>query len=87
MISIRVSPDEYSKLRAACTAEGVASVSELARVAMDAVLKRHAGPGPVTDQLVDLRDRVAILAAEIDRLARSLSQPEPADAGRAASAD
>src|SRR5207253_1319375 len=40
MISIRVSPDEYVKLRDACTAEGVASVSELARVAMDSILKR-----------------------------------------------
>ena len=77
MISFRVSPDEYVRLRDACTAQGIESVSALARVAMENVIRSRAAADPIPDQIDDLRQRVATLAAEIDRLARTVGSTAP----------
>lgn len=80
MVSFRVAPHEYDRLRKACTAHGVANVSELARTAMDRVIAEDAASQASFDrQLRDLKDRVQILSAEIDRL----SQHAQAQAGEA----
>ena len=80
MISFRISPDEYHKLRDACMSQGVSSVSELARAAVDTILKHNGSPKPVSEQLADLRERVETLAADIEHLARNLDTGSRADA-------
>lgn len=70
MVSFRVSPYEYDKLRNACMAQGVASVSELVRAAMDRVIAVSSTSRTFEEQLRDLRDRVQGLTADIDRLSQ-----------------
>ena len=87
MISFRVSAEEYHKLRAACTAEGVASVSELARSAIHSIIQRNGSPAPAHEQIADLRQRVEGLAADIERLAREVNSAPSAGAACTVSGD
>ena len=69
MVSFRVSPEEYRRLREACGHSGINSVSELARSAVNALLTAPP-PNPSLDhQLYDLRERVRVLNSEVERLA------------------
>jgi hypothetical protein len=67
MISFRLSPEEYRSLQNACAAKGVRSISDLARAAMQNLI--FAEPVVLSDEVRDLKDRVQMLSAELDRLA------------------
>jgi hypothetical protein len=82
MVSFRVSPDEYTHLRNACSVKGVRSVSELARTAMENLVLADGQVIPLDVQVQQLRDRVTALAEQIDRL----SQRVPLDRTASASA-
>ena len=74
MISLRLSPAEYCQLRDACSHHGARSVSELARTAMQTLIAAN-GCGsalPVSQQLQEIRNRIAQLSLEIDRISRQM---------------
>src|SRR3954464_13152709 len=68
MVSFRVSPEEYRSLCQACSTQGLQSVSELARTAVQAVIGGNGVPRTFDDQLQDLRARLQDLATEFERL-------------------
>jgi hypothetical protein len=70
MVSFRVSPEEYRSLCQACSTQGLRSVSELARTAVQTVIRGNGLSGTFDDQLHDLRARVQDLATECERLSR-----------------
>ena len=73
MISVRLSEEEYSALKRVCMATGVRSVSDLARDAMDTVLRganSGGGNAPHTD---DLRAQIQNIGERIERLAAEFS--------------
>lgn len=72
MVSFRISPEEYDHLVAACSTQGVRSVSELARSAMQNLISTNGHNIPVHMQVQDLRNRLAELADQIDRLSRQI---------------
>ncbi|HUQ94781.1 MAG TPA: hypothetical protein VM120_24080 [Bryobacteraceae bacterium] len=69
MVSFRVSPDEYHRLREACLALGIGSVSEMARAGVQHIAAKHVPAGRMDAQIHDLRERVRALTDEINRLA------------------
>ena len=73
MVSFRLSPREYQRLQNACAQYGVRSVSELARAAMDHIIRSAPAPangsGHWRDEVSELRDRVRNLSTELERLA------------------
>lgn len=80
MVSIRLSPEEYRAFRDACVPHGVSSISELARTAMQNLLKSSAAMSggflPLDDQVRDLRDRVNFLSEQVDNLTRRFQTGE-----------
>lgn len=72
MVSFRVSPEEYTTFRNACTTKGVRSVSELARTAMEILVLTDRQGVPLDHQVRELRDRVTALSERIDHLSRRL---------------
>jgi Arc/MetJ-type ribon-helix-helix transcriptional regulator len=74
MVSFRVSPEEYRSLCQACSAQGVRSVSELARAAVQMLIKAKTVSEAFDDQLQDLRTRVQFLSAELERLSRHVER-------------
>ena len=74
MVSFRLSTDEYHLCRQACHARGARNISELARSALQFILV----DGRVTheQQVRELRERVKILSADIDRYASQLTTQE-----------
>jgi hypothetical protein len=76
MVSFRVSPEEYLTLCEACATQGVRSVSELARTAVNVMICRNGVSGTVDDQLHDLRARVQSLSSEVERLSRHVANEQ-----------
>ncbi len=70
MISFRLSPEEYQTLQAACAEQRMRSISDLARMAMQRVISPRSAADPLSDEVRDLRDRVRVLAFELDRLSK-----------------
>ncbi len=73
MISVRLSEEEYSALKRVCLATGVRSVSDLARDAMEIVLRgadSGGGNAPHTD---DLRAQIQTIGERIEQLAAEFS--------------
>ena len=70
MISFRLSPEEYQTLQTACTEQRVRSISDLARMAMQRVISPRNEADPLSGEVRDLRDRVRLLAFELDRLSK-----------------
>ena len=72
MVSFRLSPEEYRQLRDACVTHGVRSLSELARNAMQGLIVTTRSDLPLHLQVQELRDRLATLSQQIDRLSQSV---------------
>lgn len=81
MVSFRLSPEEYRQLRDACATQGVRSVSELARAAMQGLIAPDGPAVPLQTQVQELRDRVTLLSEQVDRLSRELEPQISAAAG------
>jgi len=74
MISIRLSDDEFVKVREACRATGARSISDLARDAMrrlvaGAPVPREAGEDGLCARVEDLDQKVNHLQEQVSRLA------------------
>ncbi len=78
MVSFRLSPEEYQRLRETCELHRIRSLSDLARTAMQELIASGWHPVPLTDEVRDLRDRVRTLTLQMDRLS-SLVHSRPPD--------
>jgi hypothetical protein len=76
MVSLRLSPEEYRQFRAACSSQGIRSFSELARNAMQDLIETKGSALPLYLEFRELRDRITVLSAELDRLAVLLDSRE-----------
>jgi hypothetical protein len=74
MVSFRLSPDEYRTWCQACSEQGMRSVSELARTAVQALVKAKDVSETLDGQLQDLRSRVEYLTAELGRVSRQIER-------------
>jgi hypothetical protein len=68
MISFRLSPEEYQTLKDTCELQGVRSISDLARTAMQTLIASGWRPVPLSDEVRDLRNRVRMLSLQLDQL-------------------
>jgi Ribbon-helix-helix protein, copG family len=70
MISFRLTADEYDRFRELCSTTGTRSVSELARAAINSLLKQptHAGPEALESRVAELEGRMNMLRLEFRRL-------------------
>lgn len=72
MVSIRLSDDEFRRLKEMCEVRGARSLSDLAREAMHRMLLTSGGSGgSLQDRVAALDERVAGLQREMARLART----------------
>lgn len=72
MISFRLSPEEYQRLKDTCRLRGVRSISDLARSAMQTSIASGGEGGPWSDEVRDLRNRVRALSLQLDRLSTAV---------------
>ncbi|WP_321476835.1 ribbon-helix-helix protein, CopG family [uncultured Paludibaculum sp.] len=73
MVSIRLSDDEFRRLREVCEATGARSISDLAREAMHRLVDMpHNGHAPMESRLEQLDQKVSNLQARLDKLAESM---------------
>lgn len=71
MVSFRLSSEEHRLLCEACVAHGVRSLSELARTALQGLIVTNGPDLPLHLQVQELRDRLATLSQQIERLSQS----------------
>lgn len=79
MISFRLSPEEYLRLRETCELQGVRSLSDLARTAMQELIASGWQPVPLSDEVRDLRNRVRTLSLQLDQLATVVRARAPSE--------
>jgi Ribbon-helix-helix protein, copG family len=72
MISFRLTADEYDRFHELCAACGTRSVSELARAAINALLKQpaHASSDSIESRVAELEGRVNSLRSELMKIRR-----------------
>ena len=77
MISFRLTADEYERFRELCNTCGTRSVSELARIAINSLLKQPAEvPAEALESRVAaLEGRVNMLRMELKRLTQGQTEP------------
>jgi predicted DNA-binding protein len=68
MVSFRLSLEEYQRFRALCASQGVRSLSDLARTAMQKLVATENDADPLSLEVQDLRIQVRSLSQELDRL-------------------
>ncbi len=73
MVSFRLTADEYNRFRELCSTTGSRGVSELARVAIDALLRQptRTPPESIEARVAELEGRVNMLHLEFGKLRRS----------------
>jgi hypothetical protein len=69
MISFRLSHEDYERFARMCSDRGVRSISDMARIALQKLVAGDAELDPVFFQVHDLRNRIKIVANEVERLA------------------
>ena len=70
MISFRLSPAEYRTLHDACLAQGMPSISDLARSAIRKLMVNEATPRALSEEVRQLRDQVKVISLELERVSR-----------------
>ena len=75
MISFRLTAEEYDRFRELCYSNGIRSVSEMARTAINTMLsKPDRGPqGTLETRVSELESRVHLLSVEIKKLSQHSS--------------
>lgn len=76
MISFRLSPEEYRTLHEACLAQGVSSLSDLARSALRKVMVDDTKPRAISDEVRDLKDRIELMSLELERVSQLVKDGE-----------
>jgi len=72
MVSFRLSPEEYERVRRLCSENGVRSISDLARTALHKLVAAEHQADPLSFEVRDLRSRVDSLSIQIDRLSQDV---------------
>ena len=70
MISFRLSPEEYRILHDACVAQGVPSISDLARSALRKVIAHEPSPSALSDEVRALKAQIRIISLELERVSQ-----------------
>lgn len=70
MISFRLTAEEYEKFRELCFTQGIGSISEMARVAINMLLQQpaRAPQEALESRVAELEGRLHMLALELKRL-------------------
>ena len=73
MISFRLTAEEYERFRELCSTCGTRSVSELARTAINSLLRQpgHAPAEALEHRVAELEGRVNMLRLELKRLSQN----------------
>ncbi len=76
MISFRLTAEEYDRFRELCFANGIRSVSEMARAAINMLLQQpaRAPQEAVESRLVELEGRLHVLSLEVKKLTHSSAE-------------
>jgi hypothetical protein len=82
MISFRLSPEDYGRFVRMCTARGVRSISDMARLALQKLVAEDADSDPISFELRDLRSRVMAVASDVEHLAEIVKDRKVTTAGR-----
>ena len=72
MVSFRLSPEEYESFQAICTAQGVRSLSDFARTAMQRLIAPGNNTDPLWHEMGTLREKIQTLSRELDRITQVL---------------
>ena len=72
MISFRLSPEDYQTLKDTCEQQGIRSISDLARTAMQKLIASGWQPIPLSDEVRELRNRVRMLSLQLDQLSTAV---------------
>lgn len=72
MVSFRLSQEEYQRFRALCAAQGVRSLSDLARTAMQKLVAAESRADPLSLEVQDLRSQVRSLSLELERISEAV---------------
>jgi hypothetical protein len=83
MVSFRISNEEYNRFREICFTNGMRSISEMARTAMNMLLERPAlgANSSLEARLTEIEARLHLLSREIKTLNHYLPQRKTAAAG------
>ena len=72
MLSFRLSLEEYQRFRALCDSQGVRSLSDLARMAMQKLIAAESNADPLSLEVQDLRTQVQSISQELERLSEAV---------------
>lgn len=72
MVSFRLSPEEHQKLKDTCVLQGMRSISDMARFAMQMLIAKDEA-APLSDEVRDLRNRVGALSQQLEKLATAVN--------------
>jgi len=76
MISIRLSEEEYIGLKRLCAITGARSVSDLARDAMNLLLKGSTASEGLGARMEEFRNQIRSIEKKIDELPARITAPE-----------
>jgi len=77
MVSFRLSPEEYRRIREMCAAQGMRSVSDLARTAMLKLVASENHTDPLTYEVRDLRDQIRSISQALERISHEVEERKP----------
>ena len=77
MISFRLSPDEFQRIKELCATHGLRSISDLARVALLKLIASENGANPLAYEVLDLRRQVRSISVALDRLSEVVNSGDP----------
>ena len=76
MISFRLTSEEYDRFRELCYKNGIRSVSEMARAAINIMLSQpgRAPQEALETRVAEIESRLHLLSAEVKRLSQNAAQ-------------
>ena len=76
MISFRLTEEEYGRFRELCFSQGIRSVSEMARAALNLMLEQpdRVPASSLEGRVSEIEGRIHILSLEVKKLNQSLSE-------------
>ena len=82
MVSFRLTDHEFERCRDLCFRNGMRSVSEMARVAINLLIEQpsRASDGAIESRIAELEARLHILALQMKKLSQNAEEPDPAPA-------
>ena len=79
MVSFRLTADEYDRIRELCFAQGIRSVSEMARAAINTLLQQpaRASQDSLEFRVAELESRLHLLVLEMRKLSQNAVHSTP----------